>query len=103
MTDALPNSPYLNKEAMPEAHYRARRYQPITARQVDVLWTWPGSDSALRLDVDFDQFGVPRINDVLDAAGKSFPLDQVWFNGKPLVDVLIDYLTGTPECEWRRA
>ena len=45
-------------------------------------------DRALRRARDFQ--------DVLDAARQPFPFDEIWFRGKPLEDVLIEYICNTP-------
>jgi hypothetical protein len=112
MTDPLPNSPYLDMPKRTEAQAAAERRvnalrKPVTARQMDVVWRFPRTDCRLILDVDFDEYGVPHINDVLDADRKSFPVDEVWTKdakGKfgPLADVLIEYLTNTPADELER-
>jgi hypothetical protein len=73
-----------------------RRARPITARQREIAWAFPGTDSKLIVDVDFDEYGVPHINDVLDAAHQPFPFEEVWFQGKPLEDILIEYICNTP-------
>lgn len=73
-----------------------RRMRPVTARQREIAWAFPGTDSKLLIDVDFDEYGVPHINDVLDAARQPFPFDEIWFRGKPLEDVLIEYICNTP-------
>jgi hypothetical protein len=73
-----------------------RRTRPITARQREITWAFPGTDCRLIVDVDFDEYGVPHINDVLDAAHQPFPFEEIWFQGKPLEDILIEYICNTP-------
>ena len=73
-----------------------RRMRSLTARQREIAWAFPGTDSKLLIDVDFDEYGVPHINDVLDAARQPFPFDEIWFRGKPLEDVLIEYICNPP-------
>ena len=73
-----------------------RHMRTPTARQREVTWTFPGTDSRLVIDVDFDDYGVPHINEVLDANRQSFPFDEIWYQGKPLEDVLIEYICNTP-------
>jgi hypothetical protein len=104
MTDPLPNSPYLDMPKRTEAQAAAERRvnalrKPVTARQMDVLWHAPGTNWKLRLDVDFDEHRVPHINDVMDMNDQSVPFTEIWYGGKPLEDVLIEYLTNTPADE----
>jgi hypothetical protein len=73
-----------------------RRMRTPTARQREIAWAFPGTDSKLVIDVDFDAYGVPHINDVLDARRQPFPFDEIWYQGKPLEDVLIEYICNTP-------
>lgn len=78
-----------------------RAYKAITARQREVTWAFPGTDCRLILDIDFDDYGNPYLNDALDAARERFPFESVWFEGKPLEDVLTDFIRNTPEGELR--
>jgi hypothetical protein len=104
MTDPLPNSPYLDMPKRTEAQAAAERRvnalrKPVTARQMDVLWHAPGTNWKLRVDVDFDEHRVPHINDVTDISGQPIPLEALWFQGKPLEDVLVTWLCNTPADE----
>jgi hypothetical protein len=104
MTDPLPNSPYLDMPKRTEAQAAAERRvnalrKPVTARQMDVLWHAPGTNWKLRVDVDFDEHRVPHINEVTDISGQPIPLEALWFQGKPLEDVLVTWLCNTPADE----
>jgi hypothetical protein len=96
------NPPRTPEEVEAQRRMNALRRKPVTARQMLVRWTFPLTDAALFVDVDFDEHNVPRINEVLDAARKTFPHDEVWFQGKPLEDVLIEWLCETPADEMER-
>lgn len=80
-----------------------RRGRPVTARQREIVWRFPGTDSKLIIDVDFDEYGVPYVNDVMDAAQQPFPFEEVWYRGKPLEDILIEYICNTPVDELQTA
>jgi hypothetical protein len=107
MTDPLPNSPYLDMPKRTEAQAAAERRvnalrKPVTATQREVIWHAPGSKWALRVDVDFDEHRVPHINEVCDVSGQPIPLEAIWFDHKPLLDVLIEWLCETPADEMER-
>jgi hypothetical protein len=89
-------------EAQAAAERKALRRKPVTARQMDVLWHAPGTNWKLRVDVDFDEHRVPHINEVCDVSGQPIPLEAIWFDHKPLLDVLIEWLCETPADELER-
>jgi hypothetical protein len=89
-------------EAQAAAERNALRRKPVTARQMDVLWHAPGTNWKLRVDVDFDEHRVPHINEVTDISGQPIPLEAIWFDHKPLLDVLIEWLCETPADEMER-
>jgi hypothetical protein len=84
-----------------DAFDRTKR-KPVTARQMDVVWVAPGANWKLRVDVDFDEHRVPHINEVTDISGQPIPLEAIWFDHKPLLDVLIEWLCETPADELER-
>jgi hypothetical protein len=69
---------------------------------MDVVWHAPGTNWKLRVDVDFDEHRVPHINEVTDISGQPIPLEAIWFDHKPLLDVLIEWLCETPADELER-
>jgi hypothetical protein len=89
-------------EAQAAAERKALRRKLVTARQMDVLWHAPGTNWKLRVDVDFDEHRVPHINEVCDVSGQPIPLEAIWFDHKPLLDVLIEWLCETPADELER-
>lgn len=101
----FPHSPYLAKPIRSEAEVQAERAvnrlrKPVlSGRSVNVDWYWPGSDSKLVLEVDHDHFGSRYFIEVTDENGNQFPFEAIELNGKPLEDVLSDFLNGLPELE----
>lgn len=82
----------LRSEAEVAAKRRVNRMRSVTAKHRELVWSPSGWDWALTVDVDFDDYDVPRINEVRDAAGKPIPLEALWFEGKPLEDVLAEWI-----------
>jgi hypothetical protein len=96
------NPPRTPEEIEAQRRMNALRRKPVTARQMDVLWHAPGTNWKLRVDVDFDEHRVPHINEVTDISGQPIPLEALWFEGKPLEDVLVSWLCETPADEMER-
>jgi hypothetical protein len=96
------NPPRTPEEIEAQRRMNALRRKPVTARQMEVLWHAPGTNWKLRVDVDFDEHRVPHINDVMDMNDQSVPFTEIWYGGKPLEDVLIEWLCETPADELER-
>jgi hypothetical protein len=101
----LANSPFLDRPLRSEEQARAERAvnrlrtPPLSGRSVQIDWYFPGSNSKLLLEVDHDEFGGRSLIDVTDSRGEQFPYEDLELQGKPLADVLDDFVRDLPELE----
>lgn len=75
-----------------QAYQRARRMRGLTAHNREVIWTFPGTDCCLLLEVEQDGHGNRYVNDVRDTNGNQFPWESVQHEGVSLVEVLEKYV-----------
>lgn len=77
--------------------FPVKRKPPLLGNSVEVKWTFPGTDSVLRIEVAHGDCGNRYVNDVLDAAGNQFPWESLQYEGRSLVEVLEEFVRAQPD------